>query len=131
MSALYDKGREAFLLGDIDWVADSIKAVAVDTSDYTVDLSTDNFLSDVPAGAQIAISSNLSGKTATAGVADCDDITLTAVTGDTISAIVLYKDTGSGSSSILIAFIEVGPVTPNGTDIVFNIDNGPNRLFKL
>ena len=130
-SALYDKGREAFLKGDVDWLADDIKAVGVDTSDYTVNLATHDFLDDIPSIARIDTSANLTGKTATAGVADCDDITLTAVTGDTISALVIYKDTGSAATSALIAYIEAGPVTPNGTDIVFEVSSGANKLFKL
>lgn len=129
-SALFDKGREAFLLGDIDWVSDTIKAVGVDTSDYTVDLATHNALDDVPGGARIA-TATLANKTATNGVADCDDFTWTAVTGDTISAVVVYKDTGVASTSSLIAYIDVGPVTPNGTDITLVVDNGADKLFKL
>jgi hypothetical protein len=130
-SGLYDTGRAAFLAGDVDWAADNIKAVGVDTSDYTVNLATDDFLDDVPAPSRVDTSANLSGKTVTAGVADCDDITLTAVTGDTISALVIYKDTGAEGTSQLIAYIEAGPVTPNGTDIVFNVSDGADKLFKL
>jgi hypothetical protein len=130
MSALYDKGREAFLLGDIDYVSDTIKIVGVDTSDYTVDLAAHDFLDDVPTGARVATTA-LAGKTATAGVADCNDVVWDAVTGDTISAAVVYKDTGTAATSPLIAYIELGPVTPNGTDITLVIDNGTSKLFKL
>lgn len=130
-SALYDKGREGFLDGSIDWDSDNIKAVAVDAADYTVSISTHQFLSDIPAPARVATSPNLSGKTVTAGVADCDDILLTAVTGDSIEAVVIYKDTGVEATSRLIAYIEAGPVTPNGSDITFVVDPGANKLFKL
>jgi hypothetical protein len=129
-SALFDKGREAFLAGDIDYPSDTIKIVAVDTSDYTVDLAAHDFLDDIPSGARIA-TATLAGKTATSGVADCSDITLTAVSGDAISAAVVYKDTGSEATSPLIAYIELGPVTPNGMDITLLVDDGPDKLFKL
>ena len=69
-NALYDKGREAFLAGGINWSGDSIKAVLVDTGAYTVNLATHQFLSDIPAGARIATSANLGSKTVAAGVAD-------------------------------------------------------------
>jgi hypothetical protein len=130
-SGLYDLGREAFLAGDIDWAADNIRAVAVDTSDYTVDLATHNALDDVAAGSRVASSANLSGKSVANGVADCDDITFTAVAGDTISALVIYKVGGTEATSPLIAYIEAGPVTPNGTNITFEVDSGANKLFKL
>lgn len=46
-NALYDKAREAFLKGDIDWLNDTIKVMLVDTADYTVDLASHDSLDDV------------------------------------------------------------------------------------
>jgi hypothetical protein len=40
-----------------------------------------------------------STKTVTDGVADANDVTLTAVTGDPSEALVIYKDTGTESTS--------------------------------
>jgi hypothetical protein len=131
MSGLYDKGREAFLNADIDWTADNIKVVGVDTAAYTVNLSTHQFLSDVPAPARILTSGNLSGKTATGGVADANDVTFPAATGNSIAALVLYKDTGVAGTSSLIAYIDAGPVTPNGSDLTITWDNGASKIFKL
>ncbi|HXJ56501.1 MAG TPA: hypothetical protein VNU68_07560 [Verrucomicrobiae bacterium] len=133
-NALYDKGRQAFLDGDIDWSADNIKVVLVDAADYTVNLTTDQYLSDVPSGGRVATSSNLGSKTSTAGVADAADVTLTAVTGDPSEALVIYKDTGVASTSPLIAYIDTAtglPVTPNGGDITIQWDSGANKIFKL
>lgn len=130
-SGLYDTGRQAFLAADIDWAADNIKVVAVDTSDYTVDLETDEFLDDVPGGSRISTSGNLSGKTVTAGIADASNVTLSSVTGDEISALVVYKDTGVEGTSPLIAYIEAGPVTPNGSNITITWDDGASKIFKL
>ncbi len=39
MNAPCDKGREGFLDGSIDYDTDTIKAVLVDTAQYTVDLA--------------------------------------------------------------------------------------------
>jgi len=130
-SALYDKGRQAFLDGDIDWTADDIKVCIIDDSDYTVDLNTDDFLDDIPGAAIVATSVNLTGKDVTNGIADADDVVLSAVTGDTVEAIVVYKDTGVSSTSPLIAYIEAGPVTPNGSDINIIWDDGADKIFKL
>lgn len=131
MSAIYETGRQAILQGSIDWTSDDIKAAAVNTSLYTVNLTTDDALSDVPSPAIVATSTTLSGRTATNGVADLNDFTFPAVTGSQISAIVFYKDTGVPSTSQLIAYVDAGPLTPNGADINITIDNGSNRLFRL
>lgn len=133
-NALFDKGREGFLDGTIDWDTNNIKVVLVDTADYTVNLSTHDNLDDVPALARVATSGNLASKTVTAGVADAADVTLSAVTGDPSEALIIYQDTGVESTSRLIAYIDTAtglPVTPNGGDITIAWDNGANRIFKL
>jgi hypothetical protein len=133
-NALYDKGREGFLDGSIDWDTDNIKAVLVDTGAYTVNLSTHDFLDDIAIGARIATSANLAGKTVTAGVADADDVTFSAVTGASIEAIVIYKDSGAAATSRLIAYIDTAtglPITPSGGDIIITWDSGANKIFKL
>lgn len=133
-NSLYAKGREGFLSGAIDWDTDDIRIILVDAADYTVDLATHDNLDDIPSGARVAVSSALSGKTVTDGVADADDKTFSAVTGDPSEAIVIYKHTGTESTSRLIAYIDTGtglPVTPNGGDITVAWDNGANKIFKL
>jgi predicted dehydrogenase len=131
-NALFDKGREGFLDGSIDWDTDDIKACLVDTGTYTVDLATHDFLDDV--SGIVATSGNFASKTVAAGVADAADVTFSAVTGATVEAIVIYKDTGSAATSRLIAYIDTGtglPVTPNGGDISIAWDSGANKIFKL
>lgn len=133
-NALYDLGRQSFLDADIDWSADNIKVVLVDNADYTVSLTTHDFLDDVAVAARVATSGNLAGKTSTAGVADADDVTLTAVTGDVSESLVIYKDTGSAATSRLIAYIDTAtglPVTPNGGNVLVQWDAGANKIFKL
>lgn len=136
-NALYALYRQKCLEGGssrVVWLTDDIKAVLVDTGAYTPNLATHEFLSDIPGGARIATSANLSNKTSTAGTADADDVTFTAVTGATIEAVVLYKDTGSAATSPLIAYIDTAtglPVTPGGGDIVIRWSAGTNRIFTL
>lgn len=133
MSAFYGKGLEKFLNGDIDWTNDDIKVSAVDTGVYTVNTTTHEFRSDL--SGVIATSGNLASKTATLGVADAADVVLSGVTGDSIEAIVIWKDTGSNATSPLIAYIDSAssglPVTPNGGTITIAWDNGANKIFKL
>lgn len=119
---LYPKGRQAFLDGDIDFSADTIKAVLV-TSAYTQNDAHDN-LDDVTGGARVA-TATLASKTSTDGTADAADVTYTAVAaGSTVVGIVLYKDTGTESTSKLIAWFDTKAdttainVVTNGGDIV-------------
>ena len=134
-NALYDTGRAAFLNAGVNWASDNIKAVLVKvTSGYTVNLSTDQFLSTIVSGNRIAVSGNLASKTTTAGVADAADVTFSAVTGSAAGAVVIYKDSGTDTTSQLIAYIDTAtglPVTPNGGDITVSWDNGSNKIFKL
>jgi hypothetical protein len=133
-NALYDKGREGFLAGEIDWETDVIKAVLIDAADYTVNLAAHQFLSDIPLAARVATSAALTGKTVANGVADAADLSLPAVSGDPGEALVIYQDTGTAGTSRLIAYIDTAtglPVTPNGGDINLAWDNGANKIFKL
>lgn len=133
-NALYDHGRQTILEGGVAWLTDSIKAVLVDSAAYTPNLASHQFLSDIPSGARIATSPALGSKTSTAGVADAADAVFSAVTGPQSEFVVLYKDTGTATTSALIAYIDTAvglPVTPNGGDITVQWDNGTNRIFKL
>ncbi len=132
-NALYDKGREAFLLGSINMSSDTIKAALIDTGTYTVNLATHDFWDDASAGV-VGTPVTLGSKTTTAGVFDAADSTFTAVTGATVEAIIIYKDTGTPSTSPLIAYIDTGtglPVTPSGGDIVVAWDSGASKIFRL
>lgn len=132
-NALYDKGRESFLKGEIDWATDTIKAVLVDTGTYTVNLASHQFYSDLT-GVVGSPSSAFTTKTTAAGVADADDLVFPSVSGSSAEALVIYQDTGSTTTSRLIAYIDTAtglPVTPNGGDIDVTWDSGANKIFKL
>ncbi len=131
---LYDTGRNAFLLGNIDWVADDIRAILIDTGLYTVDIANHDFLNDIPSGARESALQPLVNEAAVDGIADADDLTFPLITGATVEALVIYKHTGTESTSQLIAYIDTAvgiPVTPNGGDIIILWDNGVNKIFKL
>lgn len=116
-NALYPLGRQAFLDGDIDWAANNIKVVLVDTT--YVFSAAHQFLSSV-AGDVVATSGNLANKTSTNGTADADNITFTAVSGAQVGSFVVFQDTGNAATSRLIAYFDSAtglPVTPNGGDI--------------
>jgi hypothetical protein len=131
-NSLYDLGRESFLKGEISWSGDNIKACLVDSASYTPDTAADQFLSDL--SGVVATSGNLTSKTTTDGVADAADVTFSSVTGNQSEYIVVYQDTGTPSTSRLIALVDTAtglPVTPNGGDIVVQWDSAANKIFKL
>lgn len=134
-NALFHKAREAFLNGDISWVADTIKVVLVDSDAYAVNFVEDEYLSDIPSGARMATSAALTGKTSTAGVADADSLTFPALSGAvSIEAIVIFKDTGDPATSPLIAYLDsvTGlPFTPNGGDAGIIWSSSSNKIFRL
>ena len=141
-NALYDKGREGFLDGSIDWDTDTIKIVGYHNSaggtSYVPNLATDTFLSDIAAGARISTTPALTSKTVTAGVADAVDTlfaTVASGAGNQIDGVAAFKDTGAAGTSRLIAKIDDGggtlPVVPNNGDINVVWDNGANKIFKL
>jgi hypothetical protein len=119
-NSLYAKAKEKFLTASLSWTAHDIKVVLVDTNDYTVNLTTHEFLSDIAAGARVATSANLGSKTVTNGVADAADASFSNVTGDQFEAVVIYRDTGVAATSPLIAYMDTAtgfPATPLGGNI--------------
>lgn len=133
-NTLYDYARQRFLEAQINWMSDTIKVILVDTGSYTPNTASHQYLTDVSGSARIAGPVTLTSKATTGGAADAADCTFTAVSGASIEAIVIYKDTGTESTSPLIAYIDTAtglPITPNGGDIIVTWDNGTNKIFKV
>lgn len=133
-NAIYPKYKEALISGssNISLSTNDVKVIIVDTSDYTYN-SAHDFLDDIAGAAIVATSANLTGKSVTNGVFDSNDAVFTAVTGDSVEAIILYIDTGSSATSRLVAYIDTSitnfPITPNGGDI--NIVVNASGWFAL
>jgi hypothetical protein len=133
-NSLYTKAKQALIAGDIDLDTDTVKAVFVDGADYTPNLSTHQFLSDIPSAARVAISGALQNKTVTDGVFDADDIVVASVYGDQFEYIALFKDTGVEDTSRLLLLIDTAtglPCTPNGSDITIQWYGGSDNIFRL
>jgi hypothetical protein len=139
-NALFDKGRENFLTGNIAWSSATIKVFFVDGTDDTPVAATDDALDDILAAGRVpALVANhptLGTKTATNGVADAADSTFTALTGDPVEYLLIYKDSGTESTSYLAVLIDTATglnpsLTPNGGDVIVQWDNGANKIFKL
>lgn len=130
-NALYPKAKEKFLDAVIDMPTDTIKIALIDTGVYTYN-SADEFYSAASA-AQVGTPVTLASKTITNGVFDAADVTFTSVTGSSVEALIIYKDTGSAATSPLIMYIDVAasglPVTPNGNNI--DVQFNASGIFAL
>jgi hypothetical protein len=59
---------------------------------------------------------------------------MTAVSGSQITQFVIYRDTGTESTSQLIAYFDTAtnlPIQPNGGDITVQWDTGSSKIYKL
>lgn len=131
-NTLYPKAKEAFLSGSINMAADTIKVAFIDTGTYTYSASHQYYSS---VSGVVGTPQALSSKTVTNGVFDAADVTFTALSGPSVEAIIIYKDTGNAATSPLIAYIDTAssglPFTPSGGDQQIVWDNGPNKIFAL
>ena len=132
-NALYRKGAEKMLSGQINFMGDTVVArLARDT--YAQNLTTDEFLSSVPAVTG-ATDQTLGSKSVTNGVFNAANVTFAAVpAGQAAEGIVLAKWTGSDATSPVLAYIDVitgFPLAANGGDIVIQWDAGAFKIFSL
>ena len=134
-NTLYDYCRQRFLESQINWMTDTVKVILVSTSAYTPQTAVHQYLADIPVSARIAGPVTLTAKATTGGAADAADCTFTSVSGATINAIVIYKDTGTEATSPLIAYIDTAtglPITPNGGDIApRSLEAANNGAFRV
>lgn len=133
-NAMYAKGKQHILAGDVDLENDTIEAVFLDGADYTPNLATDDALDDIAGGAFVGTGTALASKTVTDGVFDAADTTLTGVTGDQAEYILVYKDSGSAATSWLLALYDTAtglPFTPNGGDATIAWSSGASKIFRI
>lgn len=135
-NALYDKGRQNILEGNIAWLTDTIRVVSIDEADDVPVLTTDDFLDDILAGAREFESGNFASKTSTDGTADAADLApaFTSAAGDQFESITIFVETGVESTSELICNIDTAtglPLTPDGGNIDITWSSGADRIFTL
>lgn len=136
-SALWNKYKQDLLdrVLAIDYDTNNIQCLLGDLTDYTF-VAADDFRNDSTGldglAVDLAADANFAAKTVTDGVADASDLTYTAVTGDGVDFLAIYKNVGSAATDNLIAYIDgFSAVTPNGGDITVTWDSGGNRIFAF
>lgn len=121
-SVIYPLAKQAMLKGDLD-MDGTVKAALIDTDDVAYSAAHDNY--DDVSAAVVGTPQEITTKTFTNGQFNGDDVTFSSVSGDQCEAIIIYIDTGTPSTSQLIAFIDSAtglPVTPSGGDITITWD---------
>jgi hypothetical protein len=108
--ALYDLTVQKMTLGTFAFnnTGGTLKVQLINTTNYTFS-QTHDFFDDIPSLARIGTAIAIPNPTVTIPVAgtvrlDADDVTLTAITGTQVNAVVIFKDTGTESTSPLVAY---------------------------
>lgn len=132
-NAIYPKAKEQFLQAGINLISANVRVALIDLGVYTYS-ATHEFLSQVTG--VVATSPLVSAKSATDGnFASLNTVTFSLVSGTTAEALILYVDTGTASTSRLVAFFDTGvtglPITPNGGDISLAFGAGTGVIFTL
>ena len=139
-NAIYNKAKYKWMApgtlgttsGDsIDLLDDTIKIALIDTGAYTFSQTHEYWSS--ASSAIVGTAVTLASKSVTDNVFDAADATFTSVSGVSVEALIIYKDTGTASTSPLIAYIDVAasglPVTPNGGNITVQFN--ASGIFAL
>lgn len=120
MRAVYPSAKTAFLRGQVDLLADTIKAQLVGA--YTYDpahVDTDDLTGLVGTAVIVSVTDVANG------VALCADLIYADLTGADVTGIAFYRD---GIPGTLLSFTDQRgdttplAVTPNGGDVTFTFD---------
>lgn len=120
-SFVYDAAVNAAWQGELSLGTAEVKMLLV-TDAYTPSQTADAFVSSVAGGARVATTEALTGKSFTAARFDADDPGVSALSGATVSAVVVFVDSGTDATSRLISYNVVTPAyVPTGADVVVSI----------
>jgi hypothetical protein len=133
---VYGKAKESFLKGEINLLNNSIKALIVHSSEYSVSQNVDQFVSNIPAAAIKYRSNPIQNKSITLGIFDADDLLIPDYPGPAFDTIVIYQDSSNDSSSRLLFYIDnaaglpfTGSISTSPVTIVW--DNGSNKIISI
>lgn len=125
-NALFNAYRNSVLTAPVNLSTATIKAMFVDHADDTPATATDDFIDDILSAARVpaiascpVLGSKTTGTVGT-GVFDAADTTFSALSGDVVESLILFEDSGTESTSDLLAFWDTAtglPLTPNGGNV--------------
>src|SRR5215831_8082486 len=130
MSTLYPNAKQGMLQGGMfNLLTDNIRCALIDSGAYTY-ADAHLYWSTIPGPAIVGTPTLLANKSITNGVFDADDVLYQSLTGPSIEAVILYKDTGVAGTSPLLAYLDGISILPQGNDLVVVWDQGPYRIFS-
>lgn len=134
----YGRGLESVKNGEIDWANDTIKVALIEDT-YVPDQGADEFFSDVNADEASGAGYTAGGEALTTKVVnydaanlhvtyDADDVTWA---NSSIAAryAVIYKDTGTASTSQLIGYGDAG-ATEESVDADFDLNWNTDGILR-
>jgi hypothetical protein len=135
-NAIYPKYKEAALSGSANTAltgsgTTGLFVALVDTGTYTYSAAHEFYSS---LSGVVGTDQEITTVTLTNGVVDGDNVTFSAVTGNSAEALVIYrKNAGANTTWRLVAYIDTSvtglPVTPNSGDI--SITWNASGIFSL
>jgi hypothetical protein len=135
-SAFYNLALQEFWKASMgDMTSVSVKCRLMRTSAYTFS-QAHQYLTSLPAtivsDVTLGTKAANGGGGADPGCFDAADAVFTSVTaGAAIDCLAVYRDTGTGSTSNLLFYIDGFSVTPNGGDITIQWQNSAPWVAKL
>lgn len=140
-SFIYDLALQGFLSGSFDMATATVKVALVQITGsgtpYTANQVTDQFFNIIPTGAVASISPQLTSPVVADGIFGAANTTFSSVpSGPACGALVVFIDTGTPSTSPLIAYLDSAnysglPITPNGSNITLSFSSTGNLIFSL
>lgn len=122
-SAIYPEYKQFLLEGaantslNVDDATNGPFCALIDTADEAYN-AADSFFSDITGAGIIGTDQRITAPTVANGLFDGADLTYTAVTGDPLEALIIYrKNSGANTTWKLVCFIDGISVTPNGGNI--------------
>lgn len=124
---------EKFLSADIDLVTDTIKVSGL-TSAYTYSDAHEFYTSL----SGVIFTETLTGKSITDGIFDAADLTISGVSaGSTLTALAIWKDTGTAATSPLIYYadtLSTGSaisLSLTGAQIIITWPEEVSKIFRI
>jgi hypothetical protein len=136
-NAVYPLYKQSLLAGDANsdldnnTTTDGVYVALIDTGTYTYS-GAHQFYSSL--SGIVGTPQRIANPTVANGLLDGDNVTFTAVTGNSVEALAIYRqNSGANTTWRLVAFIDTGvtglPVTPNGGDIT--VTWNASGIFQL
>lgn len=125
-SFVYDAALRAAFKGELnvlDTSGTATLSAILTSATYAANQTADVYLATIAAGNRLATLGALSSVTVSGQFTlDAEDLQKSALSGDAPTGLVVFVDTGSDATSLLVSYHTITPAyTPSGADVVFSI----------